>query len=437
LNEQRVAVIGAGPCGLTACKALSEYGVDYECLEASDRLGGTWNIDLGGGGYRSLQTNTSTTGMAFSDFPFEEGQAAYLNAGQMVRYFQRYADHFQLTSHIHYDSRVIQAFPLSDGSWEVELESGETRKYSSLIVATGQYTSPRRPHASIPGEFSGQHLHVYDYMDITSPIDLRAKRVLVVGLGSSSAELAAELCRSEQPSDSASQVILSARSGRWVLPKITNGKPLDARAPHPSARLPAVIRALPESVSQWLIRRTLGKIMRNQSAQIGGQQALGLPIPKIKPWEERPTLSVDFIPALQSGLIDVRPGIQRFDGDTVHFTDETQCDVDVILYATGYQLNFPYLDRDTLGGEATELELYQRISHPVHDQLFFIGCCRVMCSMWPVAEQQSRWIASLLSGKFQLPRERKRRVKAIPLVSSLPVMCNVYIEGLRKEAGGL
>lgn len=437
MNQQKVAVIGAGPCGLSACKALSEYGVDYECLEASGTLGGTWNIELGGGGYRSLKTNTSTTGMAFSDFPFEEGKAAYLNAQQMVRYFQRYADHFQLSRHIRYDSRVAQAAPRNDGSWDVELESGEIRKYSSLIVATGQYTSPRRPHNSIPGEFSGQHLHVYDYMDVTSPMDLRAKRVLVVGLGSSAAELAAELSRPEQSSESARQVILSARSGRWVLPKITNGKPLDARAPHPSDRLPAAIRALPESVSQWLIRRTIGKMLRNQSARLGGQQALGLPTPKIKPWEERPTLSVDFIPALQSGLIDVRPGIQRFDGNTVYFTDDTQCDVDVILYATGYQLNFPYLDRDTLGGAATDLELYQRISHPAHDQLFFIGCCRVMCSMWPLAEQQSRWIASLLSGKFKLPEERKRRANALPLVSSLPVMCNLYIEGLRKEADGL
>ena len=90
MDKQKVAVIGAGPCGLAACKTLSEFKLDYECLEASDMLGGIWNIERGGGGYRSLQTNTSIRGMAFSDFPFETSAPTYLNAAQMVGYFQRY-----------------------------------------------------------------------------------------------------------------------------------------------------------------------------------------------------------------------------------------------------------------------------------------------------------------------------------------------------------
>ena len=90
---------------------------------------------------------------------------------------------------------------------------------------------------------------------------------------------------------------------------------------------------------------------------------------------------------------------------------------------------------ETLGCAAPRLALYQGISHPVHDDLFFLGCCRVMCSMWPLAEQQSRWIARLLSGSFALPRSEERTRKAVPLASSLPVMCNFYVEALRKEAG--
>jgi len=436
LNEQKVAIIGAGPCGLATCKTLAEFGLDYECLEASHELGGIWNVERGGGGYRSLQTNTSTGSMSYADFPFQERSPTYPNAQQMLEYFQRYADHFQLGDHIRFGSRVVHALPSVDGTWQVELETGEVRQYSSLVVATGQYTSPRLPHAFIPGTFSGQHLHVFDYLDATTPIDLRGKQVLIVGLGSSAAEVAAELCNPEAPPGCAGQVILSARSGRWVLPKLIDGKPLDARAPHPSARLPAPIRALPGDSGQWLMRRLMGKLLKGQSARVGGPEALGLPTPVIKPWEDRPTMSLDFIPALQAGRIDVRPGIQRFDGATVHFTDGTRADVDVILYATGYQLNFPFLDRETLGCDATELGLYQRISHPAHDQLFFVGCCRVMCSMWPLAEQQSRWIGKLLSGAFKLPPGSRRRRHAVRLASALPVLCNFYIEALRSEARG-
>ena len=436
MREQKTAVIGAGPCGLAACKTLAEYGLDFECLESSDELGGIWNIERGGGGYRSLKTNTSTGGMSYSDFPFPGGMPTYPNAQQMVDYFQRYADHFQLGDHLRFGSRVSRAIPHTDGTWRVELESGECRGYSSLVVATGQYTSPRLPHALIPGEFSGQHMHVFDYLDATTPIDLRDKRVLVVGLGSSAAEVAAELCNPQAPAGCASRVFLSARSGRWVLPKIIDGKPLDARAPHPSARPPALIRALPGNSGQWLMRRIMGRLLTSQSARFGGPEALGLPTPTIAPWEDRPTMSLDFIPALQAGRIEAHPGIARFDGSVVRFTDDTQVEADVILYATGYQLDFPFLSRETLECEATELELYQRIAHPTHDHLFFVGCCRVMCAMWPLAEQQSRWIAKLLSGAFQLPPASKRHRRAVPLAAALPVICSLYVEQLRKEAKG-
>lgn len=436
MKEKKIAVIGAGPCGLAACKTLAEFGLDYECLEASDELGGIWNIERGGGGYRSLQTNTSTGGMSFAGFPFEEDGPTYPNAQQMVQYFQRYADHFQLGKHIRFGHRAVRAAPLSDGSWNVELDSGETRHYASLIVATGQYNSPRLPHASIAGEFSGQHLHVFDYLDAATPIDLRNKRVVVVGLGSSAAEVAAELCNPVAPAGCARQTILSARSGRWVLPKVINGKPLDGRSPHPSARLPALIRALPGNSGPWLMRRILARFVKSQSAKLGGPGALGLPTPELEPWEDRPTMSIDFIPALQAGRINVRPGIERFDNSTVYFTDGTNTEADVILYATGYQLHFPFLDSATLGCDATALALYQRISHPDHDQLFFVGCNRVMCSMWPLAEQQSRWVARLLSGAFKLPAAAKRNERAIALSRSLPVICNFYVEELRREARG-
>lgn len=434
MKEQKIAVIGAGPCGLAACKALGEYGLDYECLEARDYIGGIWNVERGGGGYRSLHTNTSTRTMSYSDFPFEADCPAYANAEQMIRYFERYAEHFQLFDQISFSSRVARALPLNDGNWRVELESGETREYSSIVVASGQYASPRMPHASIPGKFAGRHLHVSDYLDRTTPIDLRAMRVVVVGLGSSAAELAAELCNTDAPVGSASQVILSARSGRWVVPKIVDGKPLDASSPHPSARVPTVLRVLPGNAGQWLIRRTMGKFLRQQFANSGGATALGLPEPTIAPWEDRPTISLDFIPALQANKIDVRPGISRFAGSTVHFSDGTSTEADVILYATGYQLDFPFLEEETLGCKATRLELYQRISHPAHDQLFFVGCSRVMCSLWPVAEQQSYWIACLLSGGFKLPSSTDRRRNAVPLAHSLPVICNFYVEDLRREA---
>jgi len=430
-------VIGAGPCGLTACKTLAEFGLPYECLEASDRIGGVWNVERGGGGYRSLQTNTSTRGMAYVDFPFSDAYPTYPNADEMLKYFGEYADHFGLRPQIRFGQRVSSVEPLQTGGWRVELDGGEAKEYSALIIATGQYVTPRRPHDRIPGDFTGEQLHAFDYLDATTPVDCRGKRVLVVGLGSSAAELAAELSDPDAATGAASQVLLSARSGRWILPKMIDGTPIDSRAPHPADPLPAALRLAPGESGLWLMRRLLKKVFEVYSRKVGTPESLGLPRPEIEPWEDRPTMSIEFIPALREGRIDVRPGISAFEGRRVDFSDGSSADVDVILYATGYQLDLPYIDRRILGCDAPDLALYQLIAHPNHEGLFFVGCCRVLCSMWPLAEQQSRWIARHLSGAFSLPSAAERTREAVPLSGSLPVICNFYVEELRREAGGL
>ena len=47
-----VAVIGAGPCGLAACKTLSDANIPFDCFEAGQEIGGVWNIGKRSGGYR-------------------------------------------------------------------------------------------------------------------------------------------------------------------------------------------------------------------------------------------------------------------------------------------------------------------------------------------------------------------------------------------------
>jgi len=432
MAQGNVVIIGAGPSGLAACKTLLEFGVEFECLEASDGVGGIWNVERGGGGYRSLETNTPTVGMAYSDFPFEEDSPVYPDAAQMVDYFNRYVDHFEFREKIRFNTRVSDVSPNSDGQWELQLDTGETRIYSQVIVASGQYTFPKRIHESIPGEFTGDQLHVFDYFDVTTPVDLRGKRVIVVGLGTSAAEIAAEVSKP----GNAAHTLLSARSGRWVVPKNGDGAPLEGRAPHPADRVPPKHLALPNNQGTEIARQRFGASIRQVAAGHGGAAALGLPEPKSEPWEDRPTKAGDFIPALQTERIDVRPGIDRFEGSTVHFTDGTQTDADVIIYATGYRLDFPFMKTEVLGCDSPDLALYQRIAHPHQKGLFFVGCLRVMCSLWPVAEQQSRWVARLLSGGFDLPPAGAQQEQAVELTKVLPVMCNFYIEGLREEAGG-
>ena len=82
---------------------------------------------------------------------------------------------------------------------------------------------PRWPDPPIPGSFTGSVLHAHSYVDPGEPVDMRGKRVVVVGMGNSAMDLACELC---QPGVAA-RLYLSARRGAWVVPNYLFGRPLD------------------------------------------------------------------------------------------------------------------------------------------------------------------------------------------------------------------
>jgi len=433
-TRDRVCVIGAGPSGLAVCRELTRAKIPFDCFEANRSVGGIWDVEgSDGGGYRSLHTNTSTGKMAFSDFPFPDDAPDFLHHSELLDYFDAYVDHFGFREHIRLDCRVARADPTPSGSWQIELEDGTRNEYAACVVASGQYGTRRWPDPRPSGDFAGQEIHAADYLDPETPIDCRGKRVVVVGLGSSAAEIATELAGGADGAGPAAHVVLSARSGRYILPKRFAGQPLDARAPHPSEPLPAPIAWLPERWRRRLMESVMKKALGRIEAEVGRPSTWNLPNPTFGPWAERPTLSEGFIPALEGGHIEPRPGIAAFGGNSLEFTDGTTRDADVIIWATGYRPAFPFLDEDTLGGPAEDLALYQRVAHPAHPGLFFVGFVRVTCSLWPVSEQQARWLVGVLSGKVRLPGQRRLARQSVQVSKTLPVFCNAYAHDLRRD----
>ena len=77
---RRVCVIGAGTSGLVAAKSLKDRGIEFECFDESDRVGGPWvfkNENGRGGAYRSLHINTSRDRMQFRDYPMPRDYPDY------------------------------------------------------------------------------------------------------------------------------------------------------------------------------------------------------------------------------------------------------------------------------------------------------------------------------------------------------------------------
>ena len=96
-------VIGAGISGLTAGKALSDWGIPYSCFEASDDIGGNWYFGNPNGrssAYRSLHIDTSKEQLQFSDYPMPPETPHYLHHTQVLGYLHAYMKAFDFTHRV-------------------------------------------------------------------------------------------------------------------------------------------------------------------------------------------------------------------------------------------------------------------------------------------------------------------------------------------------
>jgi hypothetical protein len=135
-----MALIGAGPVGLGMAKALLEHKIPYEQLEADRELGGNWLHGV----YETVHIISSRKTTEYADYPMPADYPDFPSRQQMLDYLRDYAQKFQLTPHIQFNTKVVMALPLADGRWELELASGEKRVYKGLIVCNGHHWDRRK-----------------------------------------------------------------------------------------------------------------------------------------------------------------------------------------------------------------------------------------------------------------------------------------------------
>ncbi|GAB3568852.1 NAD(P)/FAD-dependent oxidoreductase [Amycolatopsis endophytica] len=381
----RVCIIGAGCSGFTTAKRLQDHGIPFDCFEMSDDVGGNWYFGNPNGRsacYESLHIDTSTTRLQFEEFPAGEDWPHFPHHSLIHRYFRDYVEHFGLRDKITFGTAVEHATRQPGGDWEVTLDTGQSRRYDALVVANGHHWNPHLP--DYPGEFHGPVLHSHGYRSPFDPVDMRGKRIVVVGMGNSALDIASELSHRSI----AEHVWVSARRGVWVLSKYRGGKPADKMMTPPW---------MPKKIGLALSRRAIKKTL-------GAMEDYGLPKPDHEPLSAHPSVSIDFLAKAGSGDLTCVPEIERLDGDAVVCVDGSRVEADVIVCATGYRMSFPFFDDPELVPDAEHrLPLFKRIIRPGIGNLYYAGLAQASPTIVNLAEQQSKLIAEHLTGRYALP----------------------------------
>lgn len=377
-----VAIVGAGPAGLAAARALALRGIPYVQFERHTDVGGLWDIDNPGTPmYRSAHFISSRDASGFFDHPMPPHYADYPSRLQILEYTRSFADRYGLRDRIRFGVTVEQARQEADGSWSLETSAGVQRA-SAVICCSGVNWDPRMPE--VPGEFTGQIIHSRDYRDAT---EFAGRRVLVVGLGNSGADLACDAATT------ADATFISARRGYHFIPKHILGKPSDAN------------NALPI----WG-ERALYALMR--PIVIGDVTRWGLQKPDHRLFESHPLLNTQLLHHLQHGDVAAKPGIERFEGDEVVFVDGSREQVDLVVFATGYDMSIPYLPEGYLPFVGGRPRMYLNAFAREREGLFGVSYIEVNSSAYTLFDHVANLIASHLADVRDDP-ERASRLREL------------------------
>ena len=311
----RVAVIGAGPCGLAQLDAFEQarqQGAEVPqitCFEKQSDWGGLWNYTwrtgldehgdpVHGSQYRYLWSNGPKECLEFADYTFDEhfGQPIpsfpprevlrdYITGRAKTNNVRQFIQFDTVVRWISYDEKA--------GKFAVTVQTrddGRTRteEFDKVIVATGHFSTPNMPSFEGFDQFPGRIMHSHDFRDAQ---EFAGKRLLVIGSSYSAEDIALQ-----SKKYGADSVTISYRTA-----------PMDF------------------------------------------------------PWP--------------AGIDEV-PLLSKVDGSTAHFADGTTRDVDAIVLCTGYQHSFPFISDELRLRTANVLypdHLYKGIFWLGHPDLMYLG----------------------------------------------------------------
>jgi cation diffusion facilitator CzcD-associated flavoprotein CzcO len=334
-RHPRIAIIGAGFGGLAAAIELRKHGFDADVFERADAVGGVWRANT----YPGAACDVPSSIYSYSFALDNHWQARFGTQAEICEYLRRCADSYGVTPRIHFRTEVSAA-TFEDNVWRLRLATGESLDFDVLVCATGLLSSPRIPVVEGQDAFTGQMFHSASW---DHSVNLRDRRVAVVGSGASAVQLVPEIV------ETVAHLDVIQRSPNWVVNRYSfktsapvrwafRRWPRLRRARHMldflwyEARAPLIYRAL-DPVRALLHAWMRFKIRR----EIRDPELRKTVTPSYMAMCNRLLMSNDWYRALDQAHVAVHPsGVRKVLPDGVELADGTAIEAEVIIWCTGF-----------------------------------------------------------------------------------------------------
>jgi len=344
-NHVDVLILGAGISGIGAACHLTRKlpGKSYAILERRDAIGGTWDLFR----YPGIRSDSDMSTFGYSFRPWRE--AKVLADGPSIRkYVSDTADEHGVRERIQFGRKVLKAeWSSTKSQWSVSAEcsdgSTETWTAQFLIAATGYYSHDAGYTPMFKGrsQFKGQIIHPQQWPE---NLDYSGKKVVVIGSGATAITLVPSMV-----AGGAAEVTMLQRSPTYVLsvPSIDPlWKTLSRVMPDKAVYLATRLRNIGLQRTLFVTARRAPKVVKRFIAaqtrrQLGKGGDMRHFTPRYNPWDERLCVvpDGDLFRALRKGQAKiVTDTIQQFDATGIQLDSGTHLDADIIVTATGLNL---------------------------------------------------------------------------------------------------
>ena len=212
----RIAIIGAGPCGMAQLQAFAsaeKKGAEIPeivCYEKQSDWGGLWNYTwrtgtdaygepVHGSMYRYLWSNGPKECLEFADYTFEEhfGRAipSYPPRAVLTDYVKGRVEASGVRKWCKFNQSVHWVSYLEDRDIfcvtvrDLENDTFETEEFDYVVVASGHFSVPNVPQFDGFHTFNGRILHSHDFRDA---LEFEGMDLLVIGTSYSAEDIASQ-----------------------------------------------------------------------------------------------------------------------------------------------------------------------------------------------------------------------------------------------------
>jgi len=194
IEEFDAIVIGSGVTGLYSLYRMRQLGFSVRAFDDAGGVGGTWYWNRYPG--CRFDSESYSYGYSFSEELLQEWdwKEHYSGQPETERYLNYVADKFDLRRDIQFNSRVMSAtFDEAESRWEIDLEDGSRARGQFLITSVGSFSAGYVPDFEGIDSFKGISCHTRGWP--AEGIGLAGKRVGVIGTGATGVQLITEIAK--------------------------------------------------------------------------------------------------------------------------------------------------------------------------------------------------------------------------------------------------